>query len=247
MLVTDKLVYIHIPKTAGHFAKRYIKKFAGSLLYEGEWHGPLSRLPEEYSQLPIVSFVRNPWDWYVSWFFHQKDIGFVNPLVGAAAASGIVEFGPAIRFIVKSTREGTKESKLLTRYVNSAAYKKLIKEKSLKEPGLQDLNSEMIKNLTQNKIGMLTWRYQFLLGAGAESRCIFGRYENLAIDLIDIFCQLGVVLKDADKEEIILGKPMNKGMSRFNRGYQSFYDTALINLIGKREQEIIKIFGYTFD
>ena len=247
MLVTEKLVYIHIPKTAGHFAKYQIKRFAGKVLYEGEWHGPLDRLPKEFAHLPVVSFVRNPWDWYVSWFFHQKDIGFVNPLVGAAAERGYVEFAPAMRFIMKSTRMGTKENKLLLKYVNSEKYKKLIAAKELVEPGLADLNQAMVDSLIKEKIGMLTWRYQFLLGDDSAQRCIVGRYENLSSDLLMIFSQLGVNLGEPERLDVLGGKAMNQGASRLNRRYQSVYDRALVNLVANRESTMIRKFKYEFE
>ena len=37
-----------------------------------QYHGHLRDLPEEFSHLPVIGFVRNPWDWYVSMFFDYK-------------------------------------------------------------------------------------------------------------------------------------------------------------------------------
>lgn len=245
MLVTEKLVYIHIPKTAGHFAKRYIKKFAGPVLYEGEWHGPISRLPKEYSGLPVVSFVRNPWDWYVSWFFHQKDTGFFNPLAGASAEQGYTEFEPAMKFIMKSIKRGSKESKVLGAYIKSDEYKQFIKLKAQNEPGLADLNNTMHKALVRDNIGMLVWRYEFLLGSHSKD-VIFGRFENLAEDLLAIFNSLGIELSAEEKQEVLSGGPMNVGQSRFNRSYRVFYNDLLVKQVASRERKIIDQFGYKF-
>ncbi len=44
------------------------------------YHYPYSMLPPGHSDLPVLGMVRNPWDWYVSWyaFNTRQDVG--NPL-----------------------------------------------------------------------------------------------------------------------------------------------------------------------
>lgn len=73
MLVTRDFVLIHVPKTGGTFLNGLIKEHC-EVLHE-DMHGPYSRLPAEYSDLPAIGFVRNPWEWYVSWFEHMKQKG----------------------------------------------------------------------------------------------------------------------------------------------------------------------------
>ena len=73
MLVTRDFVLIHVPKTGGTFLNGLIKEHC-EVLHE-DMHGPYSRLPAEYRDLPAIGFVRNPWDWYVSWFEHMKQKG----------------------------------------------------------------------------------------------------------------------------------------------------------------------------
>lgn len=77
-LVTDKLVFLHIPKTAGMFFRHVFKvcKIAHNEI--GEQH---SHFPELYRYQPssffddkkIISFVRHPLTWYQSrWAFRVK-------------------------------------------------------------------------------------------------------------------------------------------------------------------------------
>lgn len=71
MLVTDDFVFVHIPKTAGTFIQEVIR---GHLPVLADWdyaHTPDSDLPDEWRHLPGFCVIRNPWDWYVSWFHYE--------------------------------------------------------------------------------------------------------------------------------------------------------------------------------
>ncbi|MEO6638399.1 MAG: sulfotransferase family 2 domain-containing protein, partial [Ginsengibacter sp.] len=90
MVITDKFVYIHKPKTGGTFVTDALIK-----LYDGKWnlllhaklallkeihfknrvgkliinapkHGGCLEIPEKYKDRSIVSTIRNPFDYYVS-------------------------------------------------------------------------------------------------------------------------------------------------------------------------------------
>ena len=70
MLVTTEFALIHIPKTGGTFLSEAIKRTC-EVLHE-DLHCPYSEIPRDYRPLPAVAFVRNPWDWYVSWWTHHR-------------------------------------------------------------------------------------------------------------------------------------------------------------------------------
>jgi len=72
MLVTDHFVFVHMPKTGGGFLRAAIvqsmdAEHCGS-------HISYREVPAEYSALPAICFMRNPWDWYVSlWAFQRRE------------------------------------------------------------------------------------------------------------------------------------------------------------------------------
>lgn len=243
MLVTKFCVFIHIPKTAGHFCKDIIERYTGPVQYMGEWHGPLSRLPEEFAHLPVVSFVRNPWDWYVSWYYHMIDKGHANPVIASAIKQGKVGFEDVLLHVFKSTRKGTNEAKQLDQYIASKEF-----TNKRTHPEIVDLNETMVQQMRDNKWGVLTWRYNFLLGDTSTKNIIFGRYEFLADDLISIIESLGVELSEQEKLSVTGSGPMNVGKSRSRRAYQEMYKgRALHNMIANREKKIIESFSYSFD
>jgi hypothetical protein len=67
MLVTEEFVFVHVPKTGGSFTRGILRK-QSKVIDEFHKHAPYSDLPIEYRELPVVSVIRNPWDWYVSWY-----------------------------------------------------------------------------------------------------------------------------------------------------------------------------------
>ncbi|MGH2979950.1 MAG: hypothetical protein ACRDLQ_09995 [Solirubrobacterales bacterium] len=74
MLITRYFVLIHIPRTGGnfirdvcfaHLPRNWLIRNALNL------HTPYEEIADDFSDLPMLCFVRNPWDWYVSWYHHQ--------------------------------------------------------------------------------------------------------------------------------------------------------------------------------
>jgi hypothetical protein len=78
MLVTDKFVFIHLPRTGGTFVADVIEKFFPSAREIG-YHLPLEQLPKEYAHLPVLGTVRSPWEFYVSWYYHHKTSDRYSP------------------------------------------------------------------------------------------------------------------------------------------------------------------------
>jgi len=83
MLITKHFVFVHVPKTGGTFLYNLCREHLPA-----EWmidnslpqHSPYralrrdvasGALPAAVAELPVVAFVRNPWDWYVSWYHHE--------------------------------------------------------------------------------------------------------------------------------------------------------------------------------
>ncbi len=76
MLITDRLVYIHMPKTGGTFVTDVLSRLHGVKSGGSERYGPMQNpepkhgtchdIPVAHRHKRILSSVRNPYDWYVS-------------------------------------------------------------------------------------------------------------------------------------------------------------------------------------
>lgn len=84
MLLTRHFVFVHMPKTGGTFLNEVIREHAPANwdLQQLESHTPAAQVPASHANLPIFGFVRNPFDWYVSWYFYHHEkyaLGEVEP------------------------------------------------------------------------------------------------------------------------------------------------------------------------
>ena len=78
MLITDRFVFIHVPKTGGDFIRRICLRHlpAESIVaHQIAKHGPDTEIPAAYAALPRFALVRNPWDWHVSWYHYLMGAG----------------------------------------------------------------------------------------------------------------------------------------------------------------------------
>jgi len=239
MLVTPHFVFIHIPKTGGRFCRRHIVEFACPVLHRGKLHEPASRMPNQYRKLPIIAFVRNPWDWYVSWYFHMRNFGGFNPLYANTISAGIKEFEPVMHHILDSIENNTQAAAALDAYTESKEYT---------EMESHDLDKSMIRYQREFNIGMLGWRFCFNIGLAPTVPCHIGRFESLADDLIESMRKCGVSLDDIDCDKIRNTGYVGEGKERAKRDYRKMYtDAHLIERIAEKEQLIIDRFGYCFE
>lgn len=78
MLVTKHFLFLHNMKTGGIWFRNVVRGFAPKnwkvVDHRGSpyQHTRLSEVPRHHAHLPTITVVRNPWEWWVSWFFFNK-------------------------------------------------------------------------------------------------------------------------------------------------------------------------------
>ena len=93
MIISKHFVFIHFPRTGGRFIRKMFNLFAprrweAELLGE---HMHVSDIPPTHQQLPRFGFVRNPYDWYVSWYFFHMNV-WRNELFNEISDNGKKDF-----------------------------------------------------------------------------------------------------------------------------------------------------------
>jgi hypothetical protein len=71
VIITKHFGFIHIPKTGGTFITHLCREHLPRewILYDPpKVHSRYDEVPPDFAELPMLCFVRNPWDWYVSWY-----------------------------------------------------------------------------------------------------------------------------------------------------------------------------------
>lgn len=106
MIVSKHFVFVHFPKAGGSFVRAVLGETAPHEwnIREYAWHKKLSTLPQELRMLPVIGYVRNPFDWYVSWYAYMRGEylrqGCANSFFRVASDHGARSFKETMRFIL---------------------------------------------------------------------------------------------------------------------------------------------------
>lgn len=106
MLLTDRFVFIHQPKTGGTFVTEMLERLlarrksarGGPALVNTEKHGTCDDIPEGHRGLPILSIFRNPWSRYVSQYHFSWWKGSLPPRIDPAALKRDYPSFPEVTF-----------------------------------------------------------------------------------------------------------------------------------------------------
>jgi len=231
MIVTDKFVFVHFPRTGGTFITDVIMRFFPSAREIG-YHLPRSLLPKEYSHLPVLGVVRNPWEFYVSWYYHiwPRDIG--KPLFSWLTDNCNVQFEGAIR---NALNLGVDNDRL------DALIEKLPDEVDYRKRNIPNITKDALRKIRGTGVGYYTFRFNQLFGNADE--VFFCRLETLRQDLVRLFEGIGVATDELRDYVLRLDK---KNIAE-HLHYSTYYTPELAELVSLRDRPLIERFGYVFE
>ena len=235
MIVSDKLVFIHMHKTGGQFISTALLNYVGGSQQIG-YHSPRKNLPAKFHCLPLLGFVRNPWDWYVSWFcFNQQKTGNNNPLYVVMSDGGRNDFGATISNMI---------------YFGGDSENSLQRLNELRKMLPDTMEGNRGIGLTKSCIDRVegsfyTWQFRRMFSddTGNLDGINFGRLENLRVDFLNFLESIGVAVSQELK---IFVETSEKQNSSTHDHYSKYYDDDLRMLIEDNDRLFIKEFGYTF-
>lgn len=73
MMLTKHFVFVHVPRTGGQFIRKICFEHLTPVDFipnDLERHSAYDQIMDDYGDLPAFTLVRNPWEWYVSWYHH---------------------------------------------------------------------------------------------------------------------------------------------------------------------------------
>jgi hypothetical protein len=223
MLITKHFVFVHLQKTGGNFVQAVCQQHLPP-----DWlvpndlgdHASFHQIPSEHAQLPVFALIRNPWDWYVSWYHFavQKQ---PEPADEAPDSIWVQLFDRGRRDFpaaVTAACEGI-----------SAV------------PGPPP---QYLLALQKRDWDLYTLWYWMLVGRGAEKGQVeVGRSESLREDFI-AFLERHHVPVGGDFVSAVRAAPATN-TSRHG-DYRSYYDDALRDLVGHKARLIVERYGYEF-
>jgi hypothetical protein len=220
MLVASELVFVHVPRTGGSFIREVLRehlepdprapRFATHAAYE--------ELPVEFRDRPGFCLVRNPWDWYVSWYHHVINRGprLASLALGDPKRTNWQTVFSGGRSNFKETVTRVCEGRLEHPYAKSARRRD------------SDLYTEYVRIL----VGRATKR------GWLEA----GRFEELIPFLVD-YLDRGGLLTESLREAVEHSPPAN---ATEHGPYRDYYDQELRELVAHKARWLTERFGYAF-
>jgi hypothetical protein len=235
MLITDKFVFLHLPRAGGNFVYEVVRKFFPSA-HEIGYHFPRQLLPKEYSHLPILGTVRNPWGFYVSWYHHHQPSDRYSPLTNilfcCVSEDRKLDFVQTIRNALSLGVSDDKLDFLIQALPENFDYQKR---------HIPNLTKDVMRKIRGTGIGLYTFRFNQLFGQADD--IYFCRVESLRSDLMAFFERIGVA--NEALRSYVLG--LDKKNISEHRHYSTYYTPELAELVLIRDRQLVERFGFTFE
>jgi len=235
MIVTDKFVFVHLPRSGGTFVSEVIKKFFPSA-HEIGYHFPRELLPREYSHLPVLGTVRNPWEFYVSWYHHHHSSNRYSPLknvlICCVSEDRKLDFVQTIRNALNLGVSDDKLDFLIQALPENFDYQKR---------HVPNLTKDVMRKIRGTGIGLYTFRFNQMFGQADD--VFLCRVESLRSDLMAFFERIGVA-SDA-LHSYVLG--LDKKNISEHLHYSTYYTLELAELVGTRDRQLVERFGFKFE
>ena len=236
MIITEHFVFIHMHKTGGQTLNDIIQRCVSAHRTVG-YHFPHSEIPPEFAALPRVGMVRNPWDWYVSWYSFNQLPNIHNPLFNIVSDNGQADFNSTVTNLINLGSDDPVSKRHRDELVD------LLPESLDNNRGV-GLKKDSIRNFSGNETGYYSWLFKRMLGDCPDGQLHVGRFENLQGDFLDIMRQLGVEESLALEQEF--DNHERKNFSHHSH-YSHYYDDGLRDLVGRKENRLIDTYDYRFD
>lgn len=238
MIVTPHFVYIHTSRCAGTFLNKLIlEQVPGAQMLRS--HGHLRDLPEQYSHLPVIGIVRNPWDWYVSMFFdYRNKQQYVYQVI---SEGGAVSFDETISRFLNLGDDSELSKKLLSQLVNSAPT--IIDALTPPRRGNPGLCSEHFAGFPANR-GYYSWLFELMYATERDHDIHIGRFEKLVDEVLRLFEITETPISQGISGYLDKSKVLNT--SKRPRNYAGGFPPELEQLVAEKDGHLIDKYEYRF-
>jgi hypothetical protein len=231
MLVTDKFVFLHLPRAGGTFVYEVVRKFFPSAREVG-YHFPRELLPGEYSHLPILGTVRNPWEFYVSWYHHVQPRGAASTFFSWVSDNGKLGFAETIRNALNLGVNDERLDVLIEMLPDHVDYGKR---------NIPNITKDSMRKARGTGVGYYTWRFNQIFGK--TDGVFFCRVDSLRDDLAAFFAEIGVANDELREYVLSLDKKNTAEYAQVS----TYYTAELAELVRCRDRQLVEHFGFRFE
>lgn len=227
MIVTDRLVFLHLHKSGGTFVNSLLMRCVPSARHVG-YHLPYRELPPEYRALPVVGTVRSPWGYYVSWYHFQLGLRQPNVLFQLCSDEGRLGFEGTIANLLELASD---ERRL-----------KLLEERLPSDYARQGLNllKKDVAELRERQVGFYSFLFARLYEGTTAPTIV--RMERLRDELRETLSAAGY-LPDSCAEQFLAEAPALN--TTRHDAPSRYFDGRLAALVADRDRSVVERFGYT--
>jgi len=267
MIVTKKFVFIHLHKSGGTFLNNIFTNFFHSTKTIG-YHYPITMIPSEYKHLPILGSIRNPWDFYVSYYAFQKSL--IENFESKYGNLSKIEYqsltergidprnGIDIIFDVASHKGSLDFAKTLPNLLALGTSKEILnkvldlmpvelgrrgKNTTIHQQGFRGMNVTHKELAKIRETGEGLYAFLFRRMYGDANNIYFLKMNNLRNDLLDFFKHIGVVVTQNMREFILTAQATNVS---HHEHYSKYYTDDLKNSVQEKDACVIEKFGFEF-
>jgi len=235
MLITRYFNFIHLQKTGGVFFRRLCRDHLPSdwiVEESAQTHAGFAAIPAQYAHLPTIAFIRNPWDWYVSWYhWEQQYLGSGKRPVpqsdthswATLMGRGAYDFPRAVTNAC-TRREGGRPWEVAMQVWDVDLLTAVYALRTGHYPG--DLPPELADR-----------------GPDDDRSVEVGRFEHLRDDFLS-FLERHEVPAPAEFVEAVRTSPPRHGSKR--GAYADYYDDELRELVAHNARHVIAEHGYRY-
>ena len=231
MLITDKFVFLHLPRAGGTFVYEVVRKFFPSAREIG-YHFPRELLPAEYSHLPILGVIRNPWEFYVSWYEHVRPRNTASIMFSWLSDNGTLDFIGTTRNALNLGTDNERLDVLIERLPEHVDYSRR---------NIPNITKDSMHKVRGAGVGYYTFRFNQLFENADD--VFFCRLDSLRQDLVAFFDGIGVATGELRDYVLRLDK---QNTSEYTHA-SDYYTADLAELVRIRDRQVVERFGFTFD
>jgi len=236
MITTEHFVFIHMHKTGGQTLSDVIQRCIPDHRNVG-YHYPRTEIPADCRALPRVGMVRNPWDWYVSWYAFNNGPTIRSPLFAILSNRGQADFNTTIANLVNLGSDNPESVQ------HRDALVAVLPETLTANRGV-GLTKNCIREFSANDTGYYSWLFNRMFGDDHDGQLHVGKFENLQHEFLEIMERLSVPETSKLRDE--LGKRERKNASRHSH-YSHYYDETLRDLIARKDASLARTYDYHFE
>ena len=174
MICTPTFSFIHLHKTGGQtISELLLNHIPGSK--EIGYHLPVTHLPLQAKSLPVLGVIRNPWDWYVSWYAFNNLRGVKNPLFNIVSRGKQAGFNETIENLLRYPEINAQNE------IFKNSHRALLPE-NFENDGGAGFTKDCVDFFRSNEKGYYSLLVERMFGEGSETVNVL-RFERLAAEL----------------------------------------------------------------